>query len=40
MPVSPNKLLQRTVKRRRGDGTNAPFHYAFVPRFMRQRASR
>jgi hypothetical protein len=34
-----NKQLQRTVQRRRGVGTRAPFHYALVPRFMRQRAA-
>jgi hypothetical protein len=32
---APNKQLQRTVTRRRGDGTSAPFHYALVPRFTR-----
>jgi hypothetical protein len=37
--VAPNKQLQRTVKTRRGVGTSAPFHYALVPRFMRQRAA-
>jgi hypothetical protein len=26
--VPPNKQLQRTVTRRRGDGAIAPFHYA------------
>lgn len=35
----PNKQLQRTVKWRRGVGTRAPFHYARVPRFTRQRAA-
>jgi hypothetical protein len=34
-----NKQLQRTVIRRRGVGTRAPFHYARVPRCMRQRAA-
>jgi len=37
--MSPNKQLQRTVQRRRGVGTRAPFHYARVPRFGRQRAA-
>jgi len=36
---SPNKQLQRTVTRHRGDGTSAPFHYALVPRFQRKRAA-
>jgi hypothetical protein len=36
---SPNKQLQRTVIRRRGDGASAPFHYALAPRFARQRAA-
>ena len=35
----PNKQLQRTVTRRRGDGTSAPFHYALAPRITRQRAA-
>jgi len=35
----PNKQLQRTVTRRRGDGASAPFHYALAPRFIRQRAA-
>jgi hypothetical protein len=35
----PNKQLQRTVIRRRGDGASAPFHYALAPRFTRQRAA-
>jgi hypothetical protein len=35
----PNKQLQRTVTRRRGDGASAPFHYALAPRFTRQRAA-
>ena len=34
-----NKQLERTVITQRGDGTSAPFHYALVPRFMRQRAA-
>jgi hypothetical protein len=37
--LSANKQLQRTVTRRRGDGTSAPFHYALVPRITRQRAA-
>jgi len=37
--TSPNKQLQRTVTRRRGDGASAPFHYALAPRFTRQRAA-
>jgi hypothetical protein len=36
---TPNKQLQRTVTRRRGDGASAPFHYALAPRFTRQRAA-
>jgi hypothetical protein len=34
-----NKQLQRTVKRRCGDGASAPFHYALTPRITRQRAA-
>jgi hypothetical protein len=34
-----NKQLQRTVRRRRGDGASAPFHYALAPRFTRKRAA-
>ena len=34
-----NKQLQRTVKRYRGEATRAPFHYARVPRLIRQRAA-
>jgi hypothetical protein len=37
--AAPNKQLQRTVTRRRGDGASAPFHYALAPRFTRQRAA-
>jgi predicted N-formylglutamate amidohydrolase len=37
--VSENKQLQRTVRRRRGDGASVPFHYALAPRFTRQRAA-
>jgi hypothetical protein len=33
------KQLQRTVIRRLGEGANAPFHCALVPRFTRQRAA-
>jgi hypothetical protein len=35
----PNKQLQRTVERDRGDAASAPFHYALAARFMRQRAA-
>lgn len=35
----PNKQLKRTVTRRRGGGTSAPFDYAIVPRFKWQRAA-
>ena len=35
----PNKQLQRTVTRRRGDGASAPFHSALAPRFTRYRAA-
>ena len=35
----PNKQLQRTVTRRRGDAASAPFHYALAPRFTRRRAA-
>jgi hypothetical protein len=35
----PNKQLQRTVTRRRGDGASAPLHYALAPRVTRQRAA-
>ncbi|MBW7926072.1 MAG: hypothetical protein H3C59_15235 [Burkholderiaceae bacterium] len=35
----PNKQLKRIVTRRRGDDTSAPFDYAIVPRFKRQRAA-
>jgi len=35
----PNKQLQRTVTRRRGDGASAPFHYALAPRITPQRAA-
>jgi hypothetical protein len=36
---APNKQLQRTVTRRRGDGASAPLHYALAPRFIRPRAA-
>jgi hypothetical protein len=35
----PNKQLQRTVIRHRGDAASAPFHYALASRFLRQRAA-
>ena len=35
----PNKQLQRTVTRRRGDAASAPFHYALASRITRQRAA-
>jgi hypothetical protein len=34
---APNKQLQRTVKRRRGE--SAAFHYALASRITRQRAA-
>ena len=37
--VPPNKQLQWTVTRLRGDGASAPFHYALAPRFTRRRAA-
>jgi hypothetical protein len=37
--AAPNKQLQRTGTRRRGDGASAPFHYALAPRFKRQHAA-
>ena len=36
---TPSKQLQRTVITQRGIGRSAPFHYALVPRFTRQRAA-
>jgi hypothetical protein len=36
---APNKQLQRTVIRRRGDVASAPFHYALAPRIARRRAA-
>jgi len=36
---APNKQLQRTVTRRRGDTASAPFHYALAVRFTLQRAA-
>ena len=35
----PNKQLQRTIIRWRGDAARAPFHYARASRFERQRAA-
>jgi hypothetical protein len=35
----PNKQLQRTVTRRRGDVASAPFHYALAARCTAQRAA-
>jgi hypothetical protein len=35
----PNKQLQRTVTRRRGDGASASLHYALAPRFKGQHAA-
>jgi hypothetical protein len=35
----PNKQLQRTVTRHRGDDASAPFHCALASRFKRQRAA-
>jgi hypothetical protein len=37
--MSPNKQLQRTVIRLRGDDASAPFHYALAPRIKRHRAA-
>jgi hypothetical protein len=37
--VSPNKQLQRTVTRRRGDGASAPLHYAPTARWTALRAA-
>jgi hypothetical protein len=37
--VPPNKLLERTVTRDRGDGASAPFRFALAPRFTRERAA-
>jgi len=36
---SPNKQLQRSVKRRRSAAARAPFHYARTSRITRQRAA-
>jgi hypothetical protein len=33
---APNKQLQRTVGRHRGDAASAPFHYALASRFTWQ----
>ena len=35
----PNKQLQRTVIRHRGDAARAPFHYARASRCTRRRAA-
>jgi len=35
----PNKQLQRTVTRRRGDGASAPLHYALAPRWTAGHAA-
>jgi hypothetical protein len=35
----PNKQLQRTVTRRRGDAASAPFHYALASRITRKCAA-
>ncbi len=35
----PNKQLERTVIRHRGDGASAPFHYALPPRWTLQRVA-
>jgi hypothetical protein len=37
--MSPNKQLQRTVERDRGDAARASFRYARASRFKRQRAA-
>jgi hypothetical protein len=37
--MTPNKQLQRTVTRRRGDSASAPFDYALALRSPRQRAA-
>jgi hypothetical protein len=36
---APNKQLQRTVTRHRGDAASAPFHFALASRITRQRAA-
>jgi hypothetical protein len=36
---APNKQLQRTETRRRGDAARAPFHYARASRWTPQRAA-
>jgi hypothetical protein len=35
----PNKQLQRTGIRHRGDAASAPFHYALASRIKRRRAA-
>ena len=37
--MTPNKQLQRTVRRYRGRAASASFHYAHAARFIRQRAA-
>jgi hypothetical protein len=37
--MAPDKQLQRTVQRYRGDIASAPLHYALAPRITRQRAA-
>jgi hypothetical protein len=37
--LSPNKQLQRTVERHRGDAASASFHFALASRITRQRAA-
>jgi hypothetical protein len=37
--MPPNKQLQRTVTRQRGDAASAPLHYALAARFKRHRAA-
>lgn len=36
---APNKQLQRTVTRNRGDVASAPYHYALAPRWTGRRAA-
>jgi hypothetical protein len=37
--AAPNKQLERTVMRHRGDAASAPLHYALASRFTPQRAA-
>jgi hypothetical protein len=37
--LPPNKQLQRTVERHRGDAASASFHYALASRIGRQHAA-